>query len=74
MPYTKEQLENGKSVFYNSIREDLRNNYLDVLSGSASGDGKRHHCLPESHRGEGSFKTTGNPRAASMIGRNKGIT
>ena len=38
MPYTKEQLQNGKSVFYNSIREDLRNNYLDVLSGSAEND------------------------------------
>ena len=38
MPYTKEQLQNGKSVFYNSIREDLRNNYLDVLSESAEND------------------------------------
>ena len=38
MPYTKEQLQNGKSVFYNSVREDLRNNYLNVLSGSAEND------------------------------------
>tara|TARA_X000001382_G_scaffold126378_1_gene112946 strand:- start:699 stop:1259 length:561 start_codon:yes stop_codon:yes gene_type:complete len=38
MPYTKEQLEQGKSLFYNSFREKIRAEYLNRLSGSAEND------------------------------------
>ena len=38
MPYTKQELEEGKSLFYNSFREDIRSEYLNRLSGSAEND------------------------------------
>ena len=38
MPYTKQELEEGKSLFYNSFREDIRSEYLTRLSGSAEND------------------------------------
>ena len=38
MPYTKEQLEEGKSLFYNSFRDDIRAEYLNRLSGSSEND------------------------------------
>ena len=38
MPYTKEQLEEGKILFYNSFRDDIRAEYLNRLSGSSEND------------------------------------
>ena len=38
MPYTKDQLEKGKSLFYNNFREKIRAEYLNRLSGSAEND------------------------------------
>ena len=38
MPYTKDQLEQGKSLFFNNFREKIRAEYLARLSGSAEND------------------------------------
>ena len=38
MPYTKDQLEQGKSLFFNNFREKIREEYLARLSGSAEND------------------------------------
>jgi len=38
MPYTKDQLEQGKSLFFNNFREKIRAEYLNKLSGSAEND------------------------------------